>query len=192
MNQPYAAPGADVAVTGNETYQPKFLSLSGRIGRMRYFVYGTGLTFLFYGVLGIAAAIMIPGFASGGEAAAGAGAMILGLVAFVGMIAVMVFAWGFMVRRLNDINASGWLSLLMLLPLVNFVLALILLFKKGSDGGNNYGAAPVDNSGAVKALFAVLLVLLIGYFAVVMPMSFAAYNDYLQQAQSAQFEYPDY
>ena len=48
MNQPYQAPNADVAVAGNqETYQPKFLSLSGRIGRMRYFVYAAGLTVLF-------------------------------------------------------------------------------------------------------------------------------------------------
>ena len=73
MNQPYQAPNADVAVAGNQdTYQPKFLSLSGRIGRMRYFVYAAGLTLLFYLVLGVAAAVVIPGIMSAGDSAIGA------------------------------------------------------------------------------------------------------------------------
>ena len=77
MNQPYQAPNADVAVAGNQdTYQPKFLSLSGRIGRMRYFVYAAGLTLLFYLVLGVAAAVVIPGIMSAGDSAIGAGAKI--------------------------------------------------------------------------------------------------------------------
>ena len=115
MNQPYQAPKADVSMAGSqETYQPKFLSLSGRIGRMRYFVYAAGLTLLFYLVMGIAAALVIPGIMSAGQSAIGVGAVIIGLIVMVGFIALMVMSWGYMVRRLNDINASGWLSLLML------------------------------------------------------------------------------
>ncbi|MCG8394567.1 MAG: DUF805 domain-containing protein [Pseudomonadales bacterium] len=185
MNQPYQAPNADVSVTGNETYQPKFLSMSGRIGRMRYFVYASGLTFLFYLVLGIAAAILVPGLMSGGEQAAGAGAMILGVIAFVGMIGVLVMSWGYMVRRLNDFNASGWLSLLMLVPLANLVLALIMLFKKGSEGSNQYGAAPVGNSGGVKAAFVLLLLALVGY-ASILPVALSSYSGYVEQAQTQQ------
>ncbi|MGB2248316.1 MAG: DUF805 domain-containing protein [Alcanivorax sediminis] len=193
MNQPYQAPGADVAVASNEAYQPKFLSLSGRIGRMRYFVYATGLTMLFYLVVGIAAAVLVPAFASGGEGAMGIGAIVLSMIALAAFIGMLIMTWGYMVRRLNDINASGWLSLLMLVPLVNFILGLILIFKKGTQGGNNYGAAPVNNSGGVKAAFAVLLLLMVGYFGVVMPVTMKAYSDYLERAQQAQqMEFDDY
>lgn len=187
MNQPYQAPAADVAAASDETYQPKFLSLSGRIGRMRYFVYGTGLTALFYLVMalvGVVAAIAVPSLADGG--AAGPGVIGLGLIGIASFIVILVMTWGYMVRRLNDINASGWLSLLMLVPIVNLVLGLVLLFKKGSEGGNDYGAKPVPNSGGVKGAFAVLLILLVGYVGIVIPMTISQYGEYVQRAEAAQ------
>ena len=197
MNQPYQAPGANVAVASDESYQPKFLSLSGRIGRMRYFGYASGLTFLFYlaiAIVGIVAAVLIPSLASAGAGGVEtAPVMLIGLLAIVGFIAVLVMSWGYMVRRLNDFNASGWLSLLMLVPLVNLILGLVLIFKKGSQGENDYGAAPVANSGAVKALFAVLVFLMIGYFTVLLPMSLVQYGDYMQRAeQASQMQFEDY
>ncbi len=192
MNQPYQAPGADVAVAGNETYQPKFISLSGRIGRMRYFVYATGLTMLFYLVVGVVAAILVPAFASGGEGAMGMVAIVLSTVALAAFVGMLIMTWGYMVRRLNDINLSGWMSLLMLVPLANLILGLILIFKKGSQGGNDYGAAPVANSGGVKAAFAVLLLLLVGYFGVLMPITLQQYAQYVQQAEQSQMQFENF
>ncbi|BAP14170.1 MAG: cell division protein FtsK [Alcanivorax borkumensis] len=192
MNQPYQAPKADVSMAGSqETYQPKFLSLSGRIGRMRYFVYAAGLTLLFYLVMGIAAALVIPGIMSAGQSAIGVGAVIIGLIVMVGFIALMVMSWGYMVRRLNDINASGWLSLLMLVPIANLVLGLVMLFKRGSEGRNQYGAAPVSNSGGVKAAFVIVLLLMVGYFGVLFPITMANYANYSQQAMQ-QIDYSEY
>lgn len=193
MNQPYQAPNADVAVAGNQdAYQPKFLSLSGRIGRMRYFVYAAGLTLLFYLVVGVAAAILIPSMMSAGDADIGVGAIVMGLIATVAFIGVMVMSWGYMVRRLNDINASGWLSLLMLVPIANLVLGLVMLFKRGSEGSNQYGAAPVGNSGGVKAAFVIVLLLMVGYFGVLFPLTMANYAEYAQQAQMQQMDYSEY
>ncbi|MED5239318.1 MAG: DUF805 domain-containing protein [Pseudomonadota bacterium] len=192
MNQPYQAPGADVAVAGNETYQPKFISLSGRIGRMRYFVYATGLTMLFYLVVGVVAAILVPAFASGGEGAMGMVAIVLSTVALAAFVGMLIMTWGYMVRRLNDINLSGWMSLLMLVPLANLILGLVLIFKKGSQGGNDYGAAPVANSGGVKAAFAVLLLLLVGYFGVLMPITLQQYAQYVQQAEQSQMQFENF
>ena len=192
MNQPYQAPKADVSMAGSqETYQPKFLSLSGRIGRMRYFVYAAGLTLLFYLVMGIAAALVIPGIMSAGQSAIGVGAVIIGLIVMVGLIALMGMSWGYMVRRLNDINASGWLSLLMLVPIANLVLGLVMLFKRGSEGRNQYGAAPVSNSGGVKAAFVIVLLLMVGYFGVLFPITMANYANYSQQAMQ-QIDYSEY
>ena len=45
------------------------------------------------------------------------------------------------VRRLHDINKSGWMLLLCLIPFVNFYL-IYLLFLEGDKGPNEYGADP--------------------------------------------------
>lgn len=46
------------------------------------------------------------------------------------------------VRRLHDVNASGWWYLLAILPLVNLGLLLFLLLKPGTDGPNRFGDDP--------------------------------------------------
>lgn len=43
------------------------------------------------------------------------------------------------VRRLHDFGASGWLALILFIPLVSFGLALYLLFKAGDPWRNAYG-----------------------------------------------------
>ena len=43
------------------------------------------------------------------------------------------------IRRLHDMNRSGWLILLFLLPIVNILLGLYLLLGSGTAGVNNYG-----------------------------------------------------
>ena len=45
-------------------------------------------------------------------------------------------------RRLHDFGTSGWWMLLILIPYVNIVFSLVLIFKKGDVGNNQYGHAP--------------------------------------------------
>jgi uncharacterized membrane protein YhaH (DUF805 family) len=104
--------------------------LKGRTNRQKYFLQ-----------------ILIPTFISvfgnalisdaGGEAA-GFGALLL----LTGGI-LSIFPG---TRRLHDINASGWYLLLSLVPLVNFILGLTLLFKKGTEGPNQYGPDPLKSN----------------------------------------------
>lgn len=47
------------------------------------------------------------------------------------------------VRRLHDINKSGWWILLNLLPLIGYIILFIWHCKKGTDGPNNYGSDPL-------------------------------------------------
>lgn len=49
------------------------------------------------------------------------------------------------VRRLHDLDLSGWWMLLMLVPLVNIFFALYMLFFKGTDGPNQYGDDPLQS-----------------------------------------------
>ena len=55
----------------------------------------------------------------------------------------LYFLWVITIRRLHDMNRSGWFSLFFLLPILNVLLSLYLLFGSGSTGSNRYGAARV-------------------------------------------------
>jgi len=46
------------------------------------------------------------------------------------------------VRRFHDLGYSGAYMLLSFVPLINIVVALCLLFKKGEPGTNEYGRSP--------------------------------------------------
>lgn len=43
------------------------------------------------------------------------------------------------VKRLHDIDRSGWELLVAFVPLVGLVIALPMLFRKGAEGNNKYG-----------------------------------------------------
>lgn len=45
------------------------------------------------------------------------------------------------IRRLHDLNASGWYVLLTFAPFGQFLI-LWLMFKKGTEGPNKYGNPP--------------------------------------------------
>lgn len=48
------------------------------------------------------------------------------------------------IRRLHDINVSGWWILLILVPLANIIGPLFLFFKKGTEGSNRYGTPNIS------------------------------------------------
>ena len=43
------------------------------------------------------------------------------------------------IRRLHDMNLTGWLSILLLINPVSLVLYIVLLVVEGTDGANKYG-----------------------------------------------------
>ncbi|KJV39811.1 DUF805 domain-containing protein [Acinetobacter brisouii] len=48
----------------------------------------------------------------------------------------------FMIRRLHDLNQSGWMSLLLLIPMLNLLFGLYLVLARGTPHANNYGVVP--------------------------------------------------
>lgn len=44
------------------------------------------------------------------------------------------------VKRLHDLERSGWLAALLMIPFVNFYIIYLLLFRRGTEGQNVYGA----------------------------------------------------
>ena len=49
------------------------------------------------------------------------------------------------IRRLHDLDKSGWFILLALVPIVNIGFAIYLWFFKGTDGYNRFGADPLQD-----------------------------------------------
>ena len=47
----------------------------------------------------------------------------------------------FGVRRLHDIDKSGWWILLLIVPLANLILVIMLLTRPGTQGDNRFGPA---------------------------------------------------
>jgi len=173
-SNPYQAPASDVTSTSdNQPYQPKIFTANGRIGRLRYLADGV-ISYLCLIPLGLLAG----GFGANESGAMGGIALLfLGL----GYIAMVVFMFILAKRRLNDLNQSGWLSLLLLIPLVNIFIGLWLIFAPGNKQHNNYGAQPVKNPVGIVILALVMPVLMLGVIAAV---SIPAYQDYVERAAS--------
>ena len=47
-----------------------------------------------------------------------------------------------LVRRLHDVNKSGWFYFVALIPLVGGIWLLVMLFTEGDQGENDYGSDP--------------------------------------------------
>lgn len=162
---PYQAPSAAVADAGGETQPVKVFSISGRIGRARYLAYGMG----FYILFGFVAGIL--------TAALGAVGAVLMVAAWV---AIVVIGFMLTIQRCHDFNMSGWLSLVMLVPLVN----LIFLFIPGTDGPNRFGApTPPNGVGVLIAAWSLPVIMVIGIVAAV---ALPAYQDYQKRAGQVQ------
>ena len=132
----------------NATYQPHIFAVKGRIGRLRYLAYGIGFSLSVYAIL-----IYMIGhslFSKSGSLES----LIVSIVVIGGLItlSMLVLSIIFMIRRLNDLDQTGWLWLLMIIPIVNILLVLYLIFAPGSSGVNKYGPAPCENSLIVKIL----------------------------------------
>lgn len=171
---PYQAPEGDL---GHELHQEGEVSLfkpSTRIGRLRYL--SRAFTFVAgsYILIGIAAALFMP---IGGAIAALGGFISLALLLFI-----VVTTYIFGIQRLHDLNQSGWLILLNLVPFINLVLMIFLFFVPGTNGANKWGAKPPANT-AKHWLGAFLPIILFGVLAVI---ALPAYQDYTQRAQNAQ------
>jgi uncharacterized membrane protein YhaH (DUF805 family) len=144
MANPYSTPQAALAEPGYDgaTYDPSMFSMSGRLGRVRYIVYSGVLNLLMWVVMGIliGGALMISGSMTS----------ILVITTLVLTYAVAIFLGVILGRRrLHDLDKSGWLLCLMLVPLVNIGIYLWMLFGPGTEGPNSRGLPPPPNSQAL-------------------------------------------
>ncbi len=117
-----------------------YFSHRGRLGRLNYFLYSLAL--------GIFCAIFFGGMqfvlppenaqqtASGMEIVF---ALLMLIVALVVLFASVILA----IKRFHDLDKSGWWYLIAIIPIVNILVGIYLLFFKGTEGPNRFGAPVV-------------------------------------------------
>lgn len=64
------------------------------------------------------------------------------VLAYLYILATVVPSIAVSVRRLHDINLSGWWMLLSLIPLLGGLALLVLFVRDGTPGENRFGPSP--------------------------------------------------
>lgn len=72
---------------------------------------------------------------------------------FLVLIPLMVLIFGITVRRLHDINRSGWYALINLIPFVAAFLQVYLMLAKSYPTENQYGKLPKTELDLVHIFF---------------------------------------
>ncbi len=67
-----------------------------------------------------------------------------GLFLILYNLAVFLPWWAVTVRRLHDVGRSGWMMLILVIPLIGWIWFLILLIIDSDPGGNKYGPNPKE------------------------------------------------
>lgn len=169
MTNPYAAPRAAVAdvYQGGADVQPvKLWSAKGRIGRARFLAYT-----LYSYVLFIMAAFVL-GLLIGVAGLGSSEGAIVGLTVVLA-IPYLVFYVLTGIQRSHDMDWSGWMLFLALIPLV----ALIWVFKSGTEGSNRFGAPPPPNGiGVLIGAWLLPAIMAIGIIAAVALPSYQGYT----------------
>lgn len=184
---PYASPEANTIDSDQETYQPRIFSVQGRIGRIRYLAYSFVTTLLVIVILGIFMGITM--------AVAGANDdpsnPILMALAALFYLSYFVIYFIMAKRRLNDLDKSGWFSLLNFIPLVNIGLIIYLIFFPGTEGANSYGPQPEKNPIGLVILGVIVPISFFAGLGILAAVAIPAYQDYIKQAQEMQ-QYQNY
>ena len=155
---PYATPKSSVNDVLEEGIGSiNLFSSKGRLGRLRYFFYS-----LLAVILGM---VLIGAFSSLFLLNDTLGAIGIGIAYIIMFIASFILT----IQRCHDFNTSGWLSLLLFLPLV----PLMFYFIPGTKGSNIYGKqTPPNTKGIIwgSILLPVALILLFMVISVAIPV----------------------
>lgn len=111
---------------------------NGRLNRLRYFKYQV--------ILILVAALASMAFVFVGRILTGTTDSVLitvptGTLSFAASVGHVMLD----VRRLHDLNKSGWFWLLLFVPLINIIFMFYMWLAPGTAGYNNYGEDPLAN-----------------------------------------------
>ena len=112
----------------NKALAQNYCNFSGRASRSEFWWY-----VLFTAILGFAIGLVLGIF--------GAGTTVTSLVQGFISLVLLLPSLGVSVRRLHDVDKSGWWVLISLIPLVDAIV-LLIWYCKDSGPANQYGPVP--------------------------------------------------
>lgn len=105
----------------------KYVKFSGRASRSEFWYF-----YLFSVILGL--------IANAGTYLSESIGLFLSMVVSIGICLPVI---GSTVRRLHDIDKSGWYMLIGLIPILGWIYMIVILCKTGTPGPNRFGEQPV-------------------------------------------------
>lgn len=156
----------------------RFFDWHGRVSRVQFLAYST-FNALIALMLVALLFVMIGGFQGIVNASSEQLPMSLLGASSVGVAVLFYLQLAVSKRRFNDLNKTGWLALLMLVPGVNILVYLYLLAVEGTADANYYGlpARPATQLKTVLMVLIPLLVMsLIGLLTQVVVPSYHSYQ----------------
>ncbi|MEN0039123.1 MAG: DUF805 domain-containing protein [Cellvibrio sp.] len=174
---PYQTPEGQLTTDDLAYGEVKFFSPSSRINRLRYWAHS--------GLFSLAALVLLAIIGAISVFVSTTLGIVLGVVAYIGII---VFSFILIIQRLHDLNKTGWMSLLAIIPLANIYLIVLLIFFKGTEGRNNFGLQTPPNKTWhwIAALGIPAFVMVLGIVAAV---ALPAYQAYVGAAQGFESSY---
>lgn len=132
-------------VEGNSFFQrfkAEYFTTQGRLNRRAYIFISIKLFFMSlipYLLLGISVSLM-----SAGSESANLLGLFLILPSFALIVPFVVASFMVGARRCHDLGHSGWMVFLTVIPYVNIIFGLYILFFRGTVGANQYGEDPLQ------------------------------------------------
>lgn len=151
-------------------------SPKGRFSRLSYlawmFIVGMLYTCTLFIVAGIASVAFLKSGAFTFEILfqSGLGYFVIFLFSAV-ILAFTIISICISIRRIHDLDKSGWLWLLFLIPLINVIFGIYIMCAKGTDGDNKYGPQRATEQtekllGTLYAVFLAIFIVAYGSIAV--------------------------
>ena len=121
---------------------------SGYNGYVKFAGRSARSEFWYWVLFQVIVSIIIGYFEGGGQSSVSNGMMNssynAGPIAMVWSLANFLPGLAVSVRRLHDVDKSGWWSLIVLIPVVGIIVLLVWNATKGTVGGNRFGADPLN------------------------------------------------
>lgn len=130
-----------------------------RLGKERFLsIYSIYFLAIFILVMGIIALEEFFQFAIEGY---GAFNIIFVIFFLILVFSCFIAAVNMYIKRMRDLNYSGWWVLTYFIPVINIVTYIIMIFKTGTKGKNKYGEEPSPPSKKEKILYKIMVVVTI-------------------------------
>ena len=115
-------------VEASKSFFARYVDFQGRSSRSEYW-WPLVMILVVY-LVGFALAAVLP---------------ILGILILIFVLAIIIPSLAVTIRRLHDLDKSGWWIFIQLVPIIGPLLLLYWFCLKGTDGDNQFGPDPLGN-----------------------------------------------